>query len=137
MPVDVAEEIAGTVLIMSRHRLGAVLLLNPSHDITGGVLLDAVVSRELLVALAVPEHVNRIHCGAVIIRGDRVERAGVSLSWEEVVERATELADGVAIALDEDTGEIQIVDGMGRVEVVDADDVADVLRRHAREADLR
>lgn len=59
------------------------------------------------------------------------------LSWATVAERASEFAAGGAIAVDEDTGEIRIVDRTGHVEVVDVDALADVLREHAREADPR
>lgn len=132
-PVNVAEELVGAVRVFARHRIGAVILWDPASEITNGVLVDAVVSRDLLIALAIPEYLNRLHRGAIVVRGDRVERAAVQLSWTDVVERAA----SVAIMVDDSSGEIWIADRTGRVGVVDPDDLADVLRRHAREADRR
>jgi hypothetical protein len=42
-----------------------------------GIHLDSVVTRELLVSLFVPESVNKLHDGAVLIRDLRIARAGV------------------------------------------------------------
>lgn len=136
-PVFVAEEIAAAVSITSHHRIGAVILVEPTGTVGGGVVLDARVSRELLVAIFVPEYINRIHQGTVIVRGDRVERAGVPVTWATIVERAADLAAGVAVAVDDNNGEIRIADRTGRVEVVDADVLADALRRHALKAGPR
>lgn len=88
----------------------------------------ARMSRELLVTLALPEYLNPL-TGTIVVRGDRVERAGVPISWAEIVKRAAELAGVVAITVDGDTGEIRIVGRTGQVEVVEADELADVLRR--------
>lgn len=131
MPEDVADEIAAAVRIASRHRLGMLLLLNPSREITGGVLVGACVTSELLVTLAVPDYLNRLHRGAIIIRGDRVSCTAVPLAWAAVVERAAELVADVAIMVDADDGQVLIADRMGRVDVVDADVLADVLRRRS------
>lgn len=131
------DEVAAAVRITSRHRLDMLLFLNPSSEITDGIILDAKVTRELLVALAVPEHVNRLHRGAVVIRGDRIALAGVPVTWAKVVRRAAELATGVALAVDESTGEIRVVDRTGRVELVEVDVLADVLQRYALEAGRR
>ena len=130
----VADELAAAVATLARHRIGAVILWNPAIAIEGGVILEAKVSRQLLVALCIPEHVNRLHGGAVVIHGDRIARAAVPISWADVVGRAVELAAGVAIAVDGNTGEIKIADRTGYVAVVDADELADVLRRHTLEA---
>ena len=78
-----------------------------------------------------PESLNELHRGAVIIRGCRIERAAVPITWTDVVERAAELGSGVAIGVDEDTGQIQVVHRTGRLEVVDLDGLAGALRLHA------
>lgn len=130
-PVDVAAEIAAAVGILSRHRLGAIILLEPAATVDGGVLIDGVVGRELLISLAVPEHVNRLHRGAIVIRGDRVDRAGVPFTWADVVDGAAALAAGVAIAVDADTGEIRIAGPTGTVTVIEDDALLEVLRLHA------
>lgn len=128
-PVDVAAEIAAAVRVLSRHRLGAVIVWSHSTVVEGGVLLDARPSRELLISLALPEHINELHRGAIVIRGDRVERAGVPITWPNVVTRAADLAFSIAIAVDEDTGEIRMANRSVHVEVVEVDDLAEVLRR--------
>lgn len=127
-PVDVAAEIAAAVRVLSRHRLGAVIVWSPSTVVEGGVLLDARPSRELLISLALPEHINELHRGAIVIRGDRVERAGVPITWPNVVTRAADLAFSIAIAVDEDTGEIRMANRSGHVEVVEVGELAEVLR---------
>jgi hypothetical protein len=42
-----------------------------------GILLESAVTRELLVSLFVPESVNKLHDGAVLIRDLKIARAGV------------------------------------------------------------
>jgi len=136
-PVDVAEEIAAAVRVLSRHRLGAVIVCDPIGAVEGGVVLDARVSRELFVALFVPESLNQLHRGAVIVRGDRVERAGVPFSWTDVVKRAADLDSVASISVDENTGEIRVVDRNGHVELVGPDELPVVVFRRALEAGPR
>lgn len=131
--VDVADELAAAVRVLSRHRLGAIVIWNGPILITVGVVLDALVSRQLLVALFVSDRLNQLHGGAVVIRGDRVERAAVPISWAKVVARAPELASGVAIGVDDDTGQIRTVDSVGRVEVVESDQLADAIHPYGLE----
>lgn len=133
MPVDVTDEIGAAVRVLARHRIRAVILVDPPVVVEGGRVLDAKVDGTLLVAIFVPEHVNRLHRGAVVIHGDRIALAGVPLSWAEVTERAAELAAGIAVAVDDTTGEIGIADWTGRVEIVEPADLTGLLRRHARE----
>lgn len=127
--VDVAAELAAAVRVLSRHRLDAIILLDPAAAVEGGVVLDARTSRELLVSIFLEESLNHLQ-GAAVLRGSRIERAGVSISWMIVVERADELAAGVAIAIDEATGEVRTVDRTGHVEVVEVDTLEAVLNEH-------
>lgn len=127
-PIDVAEEIAAAVRVLSRHRLGGIIVWDPIAAVEGGVVLDARVSRELLLSIALPDHINELHRGAVVIRGHRVERAGVPITWPNVVTRAADLAFAIAIAVDEDTGEIRMANRSGHVEVVEVGELAEVLR---------
>lgn len=127
--VDVADEIAAAVRVLSRHRLGAIIVWDPAGMVAGGVTLDARVTSEILVAVVIPEHINSISRGAVVIRGDRVERAGVPLAWGEIIERVAELAAGVAVAVDADTGAIRIADRTGQMEFMGVEALADALRR--------
>lgn len=129
--VDVATEIAAAARILSMHRYGAVVVWDPVVSIAGGIVLDAVVSRELLVAVFSPESTNKLRTRLVAIRGTRVDRAGVQLTWQDVVAGAADLAVGVAFEVNEHTGEIRLVDDRGSVKVVEGRELADVLRRHA------
>lgn len=133
--VDVAEEVTAAVHVLARHRIGALVLFDPAGVVEGGVPMDAILTRQLLVALFVPERLNRLHAGAVIIRRDRVELTAVPISWADVVGRAAELA--AVVAVDEDKGEIRVMDRTGCVEVVEPAELADVLRQHALEAGRR
>lgn len=138
-PVDVADEIAAAVCVLSRHRIGAIILLEPAATVDGGLLLDALVSRAVLIAIAVPERINALHHGAIVIRGDRVERSGVPLSWADVVTHAADLAFATAVAVNEDAGEIRIANRTGAVTRVAHYELIEVLRLHvfalARSAD--
>ncbi len=128
----VAEEILAAARALARHREGAILLWDPSVPTFGGVVLDARVTSDLLRAIFAPDSLNPLHHGAVVIRGDRIERAAVTLDWRTVVETARELAAGVAIQIDDCTGKIRTVDREGRVDEVDDEEVlARTLRAHA------
>src|SRR3954447_16640881 len=48
-----------------------------------GIALESVVTRELLVSLFVPESVNKLHDGAVLIRDLKIARAGVFFPMPE------------------------------------------------------
>ena len=127
----VAKEILAAVRALARHREGAILLWDPAVPIFGGVVLDALVTRALLLAAFNPDSLNPLRGGAVVIRGDRIERAAVPLDWRTVVETARELAAGLAIQINAATGEIRTVDREGRVdEVGDEDVLARTLRAH-------
>ncbi len=128
----VAEEILAAVRALARHREGAILLWDPAVPIFGGVVLDALVTRALLLAAFNPDSLNPLRGGAVVIRGDRIERAAVRLDWKTVVQTARELAAGVALQADEATGKVHTVDREGRVHDVDDEEVlARTLHAHA------
>ncbi len=129
--VKIAGEIAAAAKTLARHRCGALIIWDPAREIEGGIVLDARVSRQLLVAVHAPEQLNRLRTGVAVVRGSRVERAAVPLAWTDVVERAVELATGVAFLIDEDTGEIRRLDRSGQVDVVDTFRLATELHRHA------
>lgn len=129
--VKIAGEIATAAKTLARHRCGALIIWDPAREIEGGIVLDARVSCQLLVAVHAPEQLNQLRTGVAVVRGSRVERAAVPLVWTDVVERAAELATGVAFLIDEDTGEIRRLDRSGQVDVVDTFRLATELHRHA------
>ena len=72
--VDVAAELAAAVRTLSRHRHGAILVWDSRATAEGGVVVDALVSREIVVAVFIPDRLNRLHVGAVVICGDRLDQ---------------------------------------------------------------
>jgi DNA integrity scanning protein DisA with diadenylate cyclase activity len=126
-PVEAAAEIAGAVRTFSRHRYGAVLVWNPATNVDGGVVLDAALTRQLLVTIFAADPINRLRAGVTVISEGRVERAGVPLAWAGVAA----LAGDIAIAVDEETGEIRWASRDRRAEVVDAFALAAELHQYA------
>lgn len=132
--VEVAAEIAEAVRVFSRHRYSAIVIWNPSAAVDGGVVLDAVVSRQLLIAIFAPEPKSALSTGVSVIRDTRIERAGVPIAWPYVVDRASELAAGFAFLVDDSTGEIRRIDREGVIRTVDATAIGSELHRHALES---
>lgn len=125
-PVETAAEITEAVRTLSRHRYGAILAWNPATNVEGGFVIDATVSSQLLVTIFAADPINRLRAGVTVIREGRVERAAVPRAWADVAERAD-----IAIAVDEETGEIRWVSRVRRAEVVDAFALAAELHRYA------
>lgn len=127
--VKIAAEIAAAAKALARHRCDALIAWEPAFEVEGGVVLDARVSRQLLLAIHTPDQMNPLP-GLTVIRGPRIERAAVPMTWDDLVERASELATGIAIAI-EDSAEIRWLDKSGHVETADVDLLARVLHRRA------
>src|SRR5258708_21133884 len=78
----VIDEVVAAATELARHRMGALVCFeqeaNLDEFVVGqGTTIDAVVQRELLVGLFVPESVNKLHDGAVVIRNLRIANARV------------------------------------------------------------
>jgi len=78
----VIDEVVAAATELARHRMGALIAFEQDANVleftkSEGISLDAVVTRELLVSLFVPESVNKLHDGAVLIRDLKIARAGV------------------------------------------------------------
>jgi len=78
---DGRRAIADAAFTLARENLGALLVIvrrdTISELLNGGVVLGADISSELLMAIF--QKVSPLHDGAVIIDGDRIDRAGVVL----------------------------------------------------------
>lgn len=131
--VEVAAEIGAAIRVLARHRCGALLVWNPATHVEGGIVIDAAVTRQLLVAVFAADPVSGLRAGLAVLRDGRVERAAVPLAWSA----ATELAANAAIAVNEETGEIRLLLRGRPVEVVDAFALATELHRHALASGLR
>lgn len=104
-----------------KRRIGALIVLErkePLGDMMqGGVKLDALISRELLLTIFYPK--TALHDGAVIIRNDRIVAAGCILPLAKVDRQAfgtrhraalgaTEACDAVVIVVSEERGETSV-----------------------------
>ena len=109
-------------LDMARQHIGALIVLERETGlqdyIDNGIPVDAVPSPELLEGIFFPN--SPLHDGAVIVRGNRIVAAGVTLPLSENTlpgelgtrHRAglgiTERTDAVSVVVSEETGHISI-----------------------------
>lgn len=100
----IVEEVVNAATELARHRMGAIICFEQEANLdefvaSGGTTIDASVQRDLLVSLFVPEGVNKLHDGAVIIRNLRIALAGVFFPMPE-----TKGVDGSATFVDKSLG---------------------------------
>ena len=118
---EITDELLLAVRQMADARTGALIVMERDIGlrtfIESGVALDALVSRDLLLAVFEPR--GALHDGAVIVQGDRIAAAAsfLPLTKKPVVLRrfgtrhraaigVTEESDALAIAVSEETGRI-------------------------------
>ena len=120
----VIDEVVSAATELARHRIGALIAFeqdaNLDEFVVGqGTTIDAAVQRELLVSLFVPETLNKLHDGAVVIRNLRIAKAGVFFPMPDTKlhdksmgsrHRAalgiTEETDAVVVVVSEERGSI-------------------------------
>ena len=132
---QIVEEIVRAAQILSQRRLGALLVLEREtgldDQIEAGTVIDAEVSKELIVALFQPS--SPLHDGAVVIQEGRVAQAGAILPLtlksdlpEGVGTRhraavgITEETDALVLVVSEETATISVVLGGEMVQNLDA-----------------
>lgn len=117
------DEIVKAAVALANRKMGALIVIERDTSLKDfvemGTLLDAKVSREILLSIFHPT--SPIHDGAVVIRGNRIVAAGcflpIALSTD--VSKAlgtrhragiglTEETDGIAIIVSEETGSISM-----------------------------
>ena len=120
---EFAEEIVLALAQLSQTKTGALVVVERDIGlrtfIESGVALDAVLSRDLL--LAIFQNGSALHDGAVIVKGDRVAAAAcfLPLSVKPVVARklgtrhraamgVTEESDCLALVVSEETGRMSV-----------------------------
>ncbi len=97
----------------SRKRIGALIVFERSmglkNYIESGILLDAVVTEELLISIFLPY--SPLHDGAVIIREDRIAAAAclLPLSSDPMISKSLGTRHRAAIGLSEDTDAVVVV----------------------------
>jgi diadenylate cyclase len=102
---------------LARHRIGALITFEQDANLDEfvgvhkGHTLDAQVSRELLVTLFVPEGVNKMHDGSVIIRNYRIAKAGVFFPMPEgrVVDDSFGSRHRAALGITEETDAVVVI----------------------------
>jgi len=120
------EETVRTIASLSSRKIGAIIVLEREIELKDivemGVLLDAKVSKELLISIFLPA--SPLHDGAVIIKGNRVIAAGCFLpltlspdiskvlgTRHRAALGVTDETDAVVIVLSEETGTLSVIIG--------------------------
>ncbi|MCH2110486.1 MAG: diadenylate cyclase CdaA [Polyangiaceae bacterium] len=86
---EVIEQVVEASRELARHRIGALITFEQDANLdefvgqNKGIDVDSAVSSELLVSLFLPEGLNKLHDGAVIIRNLRIAKAGVFFPMPE------------------------------------------------------
>jgi uncharacterized protein (TIGR00159 family) len=121
----VVDEVVAAATELARHRMGALICFEQGASldefvVDQGVELNANVNRDMLITLFIPESVNKLHDGAVIIRNLRVAKAGVFFpmptrpldnalgSRHRAAVGITEETDAVVVVVSEERGTMSL-----------------------------
>jgi diadenylate cyclase len=112
----VIDEVVAAATELARHRMGALIAFeqdaNLDEFVVGqGIPVESAVTRELLVSLFVPESVNKLHDGAVVIRNLRIAKAGVFFPMPEsrIVDASLGSRHRAALGITEETDAVVVV----------------------------
>jgi uncharacterized protein (TIGR00159 family) len=112
----VIDEVVAAATELARHRMGALICFeqdaNLDEFVVGqGTVIDAAVQRELLVGIFVPESVNKLHDGAVVIRNLRIAKAGVFFPMPDtkVLDKSLGSRHRAALGITEETDAVVVV----------------------------
>ncbi|HVY28637.1 MAG TPA: diadenylate cyclase CdaA [Polyangiaceae bacterium] len=113
----VIDEVVEAATELARHRIGALITFEQDANLDEfvgvhkGHTLDAQVSRELLVALFLPEGMNKLHDGSVVIRNLRIAKAGVFFPMPEgrVVDDSFGSRHRAALGITEETDAVVVI----------------------------
>src|SRR6478735_9144654 len=113
----VIDEVVEAATELARHRIGALITFEQDANLDEfvgvhkGHMLDAQVTRELLVALFLPEGMNKLHDGSVIIRNLRIAKAGVFFPMPEgrVVDDSFGSRHRAALGITEETDAVVVI----------------------------
>jgi uncharacterized protein (TIGR00159 family) len=112
----VIDEVVAAATELARHRMGALICFeqdaNLDEFVVGqGTVIDASVQRELLVGIFVPESVNKLHDGAVVIRNLRIAKAGVFFPMPDtkVLDKSLGSRHRAALGISEETDAVIVV----------------------------
>jgi diadenylate cyclase len=112
----VIDEVVSAATELARHRIGALIAFeqdaNLDEFVVGqGTAIDAAVQRELLVSLFIPENLNKLHDGAVVIRNLRIAKAGVFFPMPDtkVMDKSMGSRHRAALGITEETDAVVVV----------------------------
>jgi diadenylate cyclase len=115
--VRVIDEVIAAATELARHRIGAIIAFEQDANLDEfvgshkGTEIDAAVSSQLLVSLFVPEAMNKLHDGAVIIRDLRIAKAGVFFPFTQgrVIDDSFGSRHRAALGITEETDAVLVV----------------------------
>jgi len=115
--VRVIDEVISAATELARHRMGALIAFEQDANLDEfvgshkGTEIDAAVSSQLLVSLFVPEAMNKLHDGAVIIRDLRIAKAGVFFPFTQgrVIDESFGSRHRAALGITEETDAVLVV----------------------------
>lgn len=124
------EELADALQYMAAAREGALIVIaqqgDPEPFITGGVELDSLIKKELL--LSIFQKKSPLHDGAVIIKDNRMVRAATVLplstnpdidpnfgTRHRAAYGISERVDAIVLVVSEERGQISMVENGGRL----------------------
>jgi diadenylate cyclase len=112
----VIDEVVAAATELARHRMGALICFEQDANLDEfavgqGTVIDASVQRELLVGLFVPESVNKLHDGAVVIRNLRIAKAGVFFPMPDtkLLDKSLGSRHRAALGITEETDAVVVV----------------------------
>jgi diadenylate cyclase len=113
----VIDEVIDAATELARHRTGAIIAFEQDANLdefvgsNKGLEIDAAVTSPLLVSLFVPEAMNKLHDGAVIIRDLRIAKAGVffPMTQSRVVDASFGSRHRAALGITEETDAVLVV----------------------------
>ncbi|MBX3202866.1 MAG: diadenylate cyclase CdaA [Labilithrix sp.] len=112
----VIDEVVGASTELARHRIGALICFeqdaNLDEFVVGqGTPVDAQVQRELLVSMFIPESLNKLHDGAVVIRNFRIAKAGVFFPMPDLklLDKSLGSRHRAALGITEETDAVVVV----------------------------
>jgi uncharacterized protein (TIGR00159 family) len=112
----VIDEVVAASTELARHRIGALIAFeqdaNLDEFVVGqGTLIDAAPQRELLVSLFLPDSLNKLHDGAVIVRNLRLAKAGVFFPMPDtkVLDKSLGSRHRAALGITEETDAVVVV----------------------------
>ncbi|MDB4944339.1 MAG: Diadenylate cyclase spyDAC [Labilithrix sp.] len=112
----VIDEVVSAATELARHRMGALICFEQDANldefvVAQGTTLDAAVQRELLVALFVPDSLNKLHDGAVVIRNLRIAKGGVFFPMPDtkILDKSLGSRHRAALGITEETDAVVVV----------------------------